>query len=540
MNKGGENIMKKTYAFYAYLNKEDMNLVKAKALKIREQKNSVSQYIASSRAILERIYMSNNDKQLKAIMGEFKHLYTINDAVAFQQLCTDVMAKYKTILSSMKYKSKDKTNLNIKQYIFAFRLIKKDEFLKLIDSYKEQGNKEQKDFIESVINLVQTTNVFEEVQEYIKKKLNYIQKHPVVIKSLTFGSINVLQICHKMMYLEHSAKTNMCFLLNFPNTGKILLKTRYSKKYHGDLNSYAIAITKSNQQKINYQIKFVSNKKIKLILTKEYDDPVALMDNKKIVGIDVNTKHNMFAFNDGHTIMYDWDLVYKEKGLRKYLAKKAYNKSKHHNKEKHHGKETRKREEKQQRRRKFHQDKKSSLAVKYAKAKGFNHIVMEDLNLQELKGVKLKKNKNLIGMNYNHIKDAIHINDLKNSVKSIAEREGLQFSLVNARFTSRTCPHCGCIDEKNRPTQEHFQCVRCGFAANADLVAALNIAMRIEVEYLRKRLETFSKKRGIYEGKKIKDINKYIDIYQKAYKNKEARQAINTCLVRNGMGNINI
>jgi len=64
--------------------------------------------------------------------------------------------------------------------------------------------------------------------------------------------------------------------------------------------------------------------------------------------------------------------------------------------------------------------------------------------------------------------------------------------------------------------------------------------MRIEVEYLKKRLETFSKKHGIYEGKKIKDVNKYIDIYQKAYKNKNARQEINTCLVRNGIGNIGI
>ena len=134
----------------------------------------------------------------------------------------------------------------------------------------------------------------------------------------------------------------MCFLLNFPHTGRILLKTRYSKKYHGDLSSYAIAIVADRQRKMNYQIKFISNKKIKLILTKECNDPAVLVDNKKIVGIDVNTKHNMFAFNDGHTIMYDWDIVYKEKGLRKYLARKAYNKSKHHNKEKYHGKETKK------------------------------------------------------------------------------------------------------------------------------------------------------------------------------------------------------
>jgi transposase len=41
--------------------------------------------------------------------------------------------------------------------------------------------------------------------------------------------------------------------------------------------------------------------------------------------------------------------------------------------------------------------------------------------------------------------------------------------------TSRTCPECGCSCQGNRKTQAGFCCVECGYEANADLVAAINV-----------------------------------------------------------------
>jgi hypothetical protein len=49
---------------------------------------------------------------------------------------------------------------------------------------------------------------------------------------------------------------------------------------------------------------------------------------------------------------------------------------------------------------------------------------------------------------------------------------------VVAGRTSLTCPACGARDPKNRPEQARFACVQCGFAAQADPVAAVNIARR--------------------------------------------------------------
>jgi putative transposase len=49
---------------------------------------------------------------------------------------------------------------------------------------------------------------------------------------------------------------------------------------------------------------------------------------------------------------------------------------------------------------------------------------------------------------------------------------------VDPRNTSRTYPDCGHVSADNRVTQAEFVCVSCGYAANADVVAAINIAYR--------------------------------------------------------------
>jgi putative transposase len=61
-----------------------------------------------------------------------------------------------------------------------------------------------------------------------------------------------------------------------------------------------------------------------------------------------------------------------------------------------------------------------------------------------------------------------------------AESAGRKLIPVDPRNTSRTCPRtdCGHVAEENRPTQEKFQCVRCGCTDHADRVGALNIAIR--------------------------------------------------------------
>ena len=45
--------------------------------------------------------------------------------------------------------------------------------------------------------------------------------------------------------------------------------------------------------------------------------------------------------------------------------------------------------------------------------------------------------------------------------------KGLQLTIIPSHYTSQLCL-CGCIDRRNRPTQEIFECISCGTTANAD------------------------------------------------------------------------
>jgi predicted RNA-binding Zn-ribbon protein involved in translation (DUF1610 family) len=63
------------------------------------------------------------------------------------------------------------------------------------------------------------------------------------------------------------------------------------------------------------------------------------------------------------------------------------------------------------------------------------------------------------------------------AVKTLCEREGIPFKLVPAQYTSITCPKCGYKDEKNR-NREWFKCLKCGYQTDADLIGAMNVAVK--------------------------------------------------------------
>jgi len=67
---------------------------------------------------------------------------------------------------------------------------------------------------------------------------------------------------------------------------------------------------------------------------------------------------------------------------------------------------------------------------------------------------------------------------LQQYIKYKAKLAGIPVIMVDPKNTSRTCPVCGCVDKANRSSQSLFSCIQCGFSANADYVASLNIRDR--------------------------------------------------------------
>ena len=66
----------------------------------------------------------------------------------------------------------------------------------------------------------------------------------------------------------------------------------------------------------------------------------------------------------------------------------------------------------------------------------------------------------------------------RHALKCVAEREGVVVKEVKPSYTSQTCPRCGHIGKENWRGYVYFKCVKCGYEADRDRVASLNIALR--------------------------------------------------------------
>jgi putative transposase len=61
-------------------------------------------------------------------------------------------------------------------------------------------------------------------------------------------------------------------------------------------------------------------------------------------------------------------------------------------------------------------------------------------------------------------------------VRRLEDKAPGRVEKVDPAFTSQRCSACGQVDPKSRESQAGFRCTSCGFAANADVNAARNIA----------------------------------------------------------------
>ena len=163
------------------------------------------------------------------------------------------------------------------------------------------------------------------------------------------------------------------------------------------------------------------------------------------------------------------------------------------------------------RRKKALMDYMTSQLCKYSKSKGYDQIVIEDLQFVFSKCYITNKE---FEVNYNDLFSILHLRELKHVIPRIANRPKyfLSVSITPASYTSQFCNVCGYIDKSNRPNQHTFRCKNCGHTDNADFNASKNIRDRIANPVLKTLLHekqdgkqyTFEPKKFKY--KQIKDI----------------------------------
>jgi transposase len=111
-------------------------------------------------------------------------------------------------------------------------------------------------------------------------------------------------------------------------------------------------------------------------------------------------------------------------------------------------------------------------------ARRFDVIRVEDLQIQRM----VRSGRGTLSEPGKHVRQKAGLNrgilaaGWGRLVERLEQKAADRVERVPAAYTSQTCSHCGTRDKKARESQAAFRCRICGYTANADVNAAMNIA----------------------------------------------------------------
>ena len=553
--KDKNKVVKAKFFYSVSLNKNKYDSLVAYAEAAKDARNFVSEYVHNNDnlklGILLNTYketdlkteLKNYRKQFKGILGTDEQ-FDIS-ATTFQNCCKEVYIRYQVYLQNELTKKLENYN-SIRKYLsFLIKYYKGNlnELTNLISQEKiktflnEETKKEE--FTEKAVfyqdlekflftktryNVDKILKIVENLRQRLIKNITLIN-----FKSLTFQNLNILSINHKkgntgnIVDILEENSNKAIIKINLAGYKQVTIPTKFSKKYHRNLDcyngkSFVMNSNGSIGKRVMYTIKFLKDRKIKIILFQETEKSNYVYDNNKsnILGVDVNTSSNLFSLSNGVQIKYNEKIINQAARLNKTISHKQTNKSASEKNideiNKVYSKKIQRRIDKMVRRAEYYQNYKSHELIEYMKKNNFDYLVMEDLNLKSNK-TKTKKNSNDIKINYNDVAKTLRINNLKNVLERLCKKANFNFAKVNPAYTSQTCSVCGNIDKKNR-NHRMFLCTNCHHNDDADINAAKNIKNRIVNPMLKLNLIRFDSENQIHIGSKHKNKTFYEEVYK--------------------------
>ena len=486
------------------------------AVLIRSHKNTVSQYVNGN---LLHFLEYNKFQFLKEIRERFKGLIPSSfDAQLYTQVFTCYQNKFDAIQHKLVFEV-----VTFKGFEFYKRDTKKHKKgdLKKVILEKKQtplsncltylaryGNESIIDYINSNIskcdekkrefynNILKYCNKFgfERLYNLALSKRKRIVKHysetPIEFKSLTFSGR-----CRKTRIIDYNHRfgsvINSFVSLSGIGRKSFDIPVTFNKVCHGNMKDY-----RKKNPDYEYTLTFDEKKhQVNIHLCKDEERYIPKAKGNTI-GIDVNCKHNLFSLSDETTYDYNRKLVNGFCNLSLEIDK-----LKEKNKEYKVGRRKQQKLDTLKAKMIKSEQQLISTMCKTLQSQGVGHIVMEDLNNGF--GKCYVKDKNNEDINYNRKVKFLGLSSLKQEVEHIARKYDIAVSTVQASYTSKMCPICGCIEDENRPNQETFECVECGHKDNADFNAAKNIRNRVLVTVLRESLLK-QMDNGAFEPRKLK------------------------------------
>ena len=487
------------------------------AVLIRNHKNTVSQYVNDH---LFHYLEYNKFSFMKEMRLLHKGLLTSSfDAQLYTQIFTCYQNKFDAIQHKLKFET-----FTFKGFDFYKRNTKnhkKGDFKKVLIDRRQTplsncltylaryGNENTIQYIKNQLKTTTDENKCKFYENIIKccdkfgferlyglalskrqKIIKHYSEHPIEFKSLTFSGRS-----RKKCIIDYNSrfgsKINSFVSLSGFGRKSFDIPVTFNKGWHGNMRDY-----RKSDPSYEYTLTFdEKHKQVKVHLCNDGERYIPQAGNN-IVGIDVNCKHNLFSLSNNTTYDYDRKLVNDFCKLSIEIDKlKEKNKEYKVGRRKQYKLDTLK----------FKMVKSEQQLIagmcKTLQSQGVNHIVMEDLNNGF--GKCYVKDKGNNDINYNRKVKFLGLSSLKQEVEHIARKYNIAVSTVQASYTSKMCPVCGCIEDENRPSQETFECVECGHTDNADFNAAKNIRNRVLVtvlqESLLKQLDN-----GAFEPRKLK------------------------------------
>ncbi len=521
------------YEFYDY------------AIKTRELKNELSKIFYKHFYDILKKDFTQIDIEYAALKQNYKHLIT--NSKNFPDAYRDVKAMYQTMISNSFKWSKKQETLSYLTKFYSTDL-KKFLFDKLFTEGLEPH--QLKAFKLLIFDEKKVEKIVTMRRQRIFRKCKCVE-----FKSLTFTNSGPISAYNDQFIVKYSPeilalnkykrqtrtqrglkgkdlkvlKTNALIKIRL-GSEKYNLPIRLSDKYHTDELLKTIAQSFAGNGAVHQFTNTIQIDEFKkeiiikfAIRVKKLSQPDSM---NKILGVDTNVKNNFFYCSNGKIFkarkkliqrIVDTDKKLKEVKNNKFKKeeleikndlslsrKEKADKLNELKKKRVFNKKERYMALRNNRRKKALMDYMTSQLCKYAKSKGYDQIVIEDLQFVLSKNYIVNKT---FEVNYNDLFSILHLRELKQTMPRIANRPKyfLSVSITPASYTSQTCNICGYIDKNNRPNQHTFKCKNCGHIDNADFNAAKNIKDRIVNPVLRTLLHDKQKgKQYTFEPKRIK------------------------------------
>ena len=495
--------MKKSERYTSkYLNKEKLNKLIEIDNEVKCLKNEMSKFCYENLfELLSDSKFVNNYKLFKSEYLSAWEVQTIfKDIIIFYENYFKVKIKNLSFLTQKEIKVeyyKKNTKVHKKGEVKSFEIqfnkisnlgklikylcftkdfqIKNEEVKHLYDYYKSKGFEERiKKIVLSVQNRIRrkmkviefTTGTYRKIYSF------YSDKNGVPVQENGF-IIDDSNLLYKVWFKHKSRKET------------IYLPIQINSEYHNI----------SNTEKSQFFIKRNGNK-FDFIAIKEVESP-DFKDFKKVIGIDLNVKHNFIVTSDG--IEYDYDRKYIKEFVKELKKLDKIGSKNFSDKQK-------KRLEKLVKINEWYFKKLIHDILDEFEREGITDIVMEDLDKFSKTFIKSEE----FEVKYSRLTRLLRLGNIKNWFNSQAEKRGIRVHITSPRYTSQTCPVCGCIDKENRKSQEDFECIECGYSANADFNASINIRNRFTLDVLKYKLHNFDEFQRLIPKKlgknKIKEI----------------------------------